>query len=135
MNRYSKSSLSKLYECDRRLITLFELVLPSWDHTILCGHRSPEDQVKAFNARTSLVKKGKHNIVPSEALDACPYPFDFKEDWSNIEILRSFGGFVLGVAHMSGIKVRWGGDWDRDWNFKEHRFKDLYHFELETETV
>jgi len=37
---------------------------------------------------------------------------------------------VFGIAHRRGIKLRWGGDWDRDLDFSDQRFYDLYHFEL-----
>ncbi len=45
-------------------------------------------------------------------------------------------GIVIGIAdemYKSGEvshKVRWGGDWDRDGDFNDETFKDLWHFEL-----
>ena len=41
-----------------------------------------------------------------------------------------FGGFVLGIASQMGLKIRWGGDWDRDTEVKDNRFDDLPHFEI-----
>ncbi|MFQ5990813.1 MAG: hypothetical protein ACE5NA_00110 [Nitrospiraceae bacterium] len=43
---------------------------------------------------------------------------------------RAFGGFVLGVAEMMDIPIRWGGDWDGDRTFRDQNFNDLSHFEL-----
>ena len=36
----------------------------------------------------------------------------------------------MGVASQMGIKIRWGGDWDRDTDLSDNRFNDLPHFEL-----
>ena len=37
---------------------------------------------------------------------------------------------------MTGVEIRWGGDWDSDTQVKDNKFDDLVHFELikETET-
>ena len=37
----------------------------------------------------------------------------------------------MSVANRLGLKVRWGGDWDGDFEFKDQNFHDLPHFELE----
>jgi peptidoglycan L-alanyl-D-glutamate endopeptidase CwlK len=34
------------------------------------------------------------------------------------------------VANTLGIKIRWGGDWNGDLQFRDEKFKDLPHFEL-----
>ena len=36
----------------------------------------------------------------------------------------------MGVADMLGVSIRWGGDWDKDYDEKDERFRDLPHFEL-----
>ena len=41
-----------------------------------------------------------------------------------------FAGFVLGVANQMGIKLRWGGDWDQDFEVQDNKFDDFPHFEL-----
>jgi peptidoglycan L-alanyl-D-glutamate endopeptidase CwlK len=41
-------------------------------------------------------------------------------------------GVVTGVAHELGIKIRWGGDWDQDGEWKDERFVDMPHYELLT---
>jgi len=46
------------------------------------------------------------------------------------EGLLFLSGFVLGIAHMKGIKIRWGGDWDGDTKMNDQKFNDLVHFEL-----
>ena len=49
---------------------------------------------------------------------------------SEMCIRDSFAGYVQGVAEQLGIKIRWGGDWDSDFDFKDQTFNDLVHFEL-----
>ena len=39
-------------------------------------------------------------------------------------------GFVMGIANTVGIKLRWGGDWDKDTELKDNKFNDLGHFEI-----
>jgi hypothetical protein len=73
---------------------------------------------------------GKHNTEEpdglSEAVDAAPYPID----WNNRERFVYFAGIVIGVGAEMGIKIRWGGDWNRDNDLKNQTFFDLPHFEV-----
>ncbi len=47
---------------------------------LLEGHRSNEDQLKAFNAGKSRIKSGgKHNHSPSLATDVAPWPIDWSD--------------------------------------------------------
>ena len=41
-----------------------------------------------------------------------------------------FAGFVLGVAHEMGIPIRWGGDWNGNWDTADNNFDDFWHFEI-----
>lgn len=128
MPRYSKRSRERLETCDERLQRIFSRVIEICDNTILIGHRGEEEQNEAYRTGHSKVKwpEGKHNAIPSEAIDAAPYPID----WNDRERFTLFAGLVLGVAEEMGIKIRWGGDWDRDWQINDNRFDDLVHFEL-----
>lgn len=60
------------------------------------------------------------------AVDAAPWPID----WNDTDRFLVFGGFVLGTAREQGLVIRWGGDWDSDWNLRDQTFIDLPHFEL-----
>jgi len=64
--------------------------------------------------------------MPSLAVDAAPYPID----WNDRDRWMRFSGFVLGVARAYGVTLRWGGDWDRDWDVADNRFNDWPHFEI-----
>jgi len=128
MNKYSKSSRKQLASCDRRLQEVFNEVLLEVDHTILEGHRGKASQNAAFRLGKSKLKwpNGDHNQKPSKALDATPYPIDWEDKARHF----FFAGYVLGVAEMMGIKIRWGGDWDSDKDFEDQTFNDLVHFEI-----
>lgn len=128
MNKYSERSLSRLETCDERIQRVFKEVLKVFDHTVLCGHRGKEDQETAFREGRSQVRfpNSKHNSNPSIAIDVAPYPID----WNDRERFTLFAGYVLGTANSMGIKLRWGGDWDKDTQVNDNNFDDLPHFEL-----
>ncbi len=128
MPKFSKKSLSKLETCDKRLQDLFLRVVKKFDCTILEGHRSKDRQNKLFDEGKSKLKypKGKHNSLPSKAVDVAPYPID----WNDRERFTYFAGYVLGIAYQMGLKIRWGGDWDMDTQVKDNNFDDLPHFEI-----
>ncbi len=128
MPRYSKRSATKLAECDERIQKVFNTVIETVDNTILVGHRNESDQEEMYDQGKSQVQwpDSKHNSSPSKAVDVAPYPID----WEDRERFTLFAGYVLGVAENMGIKLRWGGDWDRDFKTADNSFDDLVHFEL-----
>lgn len=136
MPSYSRSSLAKLATCERDLEIVFTEVIKHFDNKILCGERGKAEQNYAFDMGHSKVQwpNGKHNVTDedkaagkkSRAVDAAPYPID----WKDRERMTLFAGFVLGIAASKGIKLRWGGDWDSDTEVADNGFDDLVHFEL-----
>ena len=128
MPKFSKKSLSKLETCDKRLQDLFLRVVKKFDCTILEGHRSKDRQNKLFDEGKSKLKypKGKHNSLPSKAVDVAPYPID----WNDRERFTYFAGYVLGIAYQMGLKIRWGGDWDMGTQVTDNNFDDLPQFEI-----
>lgn len=128
MAKYSNSSCEKLYTCDERLVRVFERVVQTFDNTILVGHRDEATQQEMYEQGKSQLQypNSKHNSFPSKAVDAAPYPID----WDDRERFTLFAGFVLGIAEEMGIYLRWGGDWDRDWQTSDNSFDDLVHFEI-----
>ncbi len=130
VSRFGRLSLAQLDTCHPDLQRLFYRVVEKYDCSVLVGNRSHADQDKAFNAvpQRSKVKwpNGKHNSLPSSAVDVAPYPVD----WSNTKRFYHFAGYVQGIANELGIKIRWGGDWDSDYDLDDQKFMDLVHFEL-----
>jgi len=128
MPRYSNRSKKRLSTCDQRLQDVFNEVIKHVDCSILEGHRSKERQNKLYDEKRTKVKypNGRHNSSPSKAVDVTPYPVD----WEDRERQTLFAGFVLGIARGMGYKLRWGGDWDQDFQVMDNRFDDFPHFEI-----
>ena len=128
MPRFGSRSKKRLATCDDRLQGLFKEVVKHFDCSVIQGHRGKADQNNAFDEGRSKLRypDGNHNAVPSKAVDVAPYPID----WSDRDRFHYFSGFVLGIASQMGLKIRWGGDWDRDTQVKDNKFDDLPHFEI-----
>ena len=128
MPRFGKISKERLATCDERLQEVFNEVIQFVDCSVLEGHRSQERQDKLYDEGKTKVKypRGRHNSNPSRAVDVTPYPVD----WEDRERQTLFAGFVLGIARAKGIKLRWGGDWDMDFEVMDNRFDDFPHFEV-----
>lgn len=126
---YGKTSLERLETVDRRHQIAAMKVADKYDTSIIEGHRSVERQLELYEQRPRVthVKFGKHNVKPSMAIDMAPYPID----WSDEEQMVEFGYFVLGVYHGIGVPCRWGGDFDRDMEWRDSTFFDLVHFEID----
>jgi peptidoglycan L-alanyl-D-glutamate endopeptidase CwlK len=123
-----------LKTCDPKLQFLFLEVVKFYDCKIVEGYRGEVAQNYAFDHGFSQKRfpNGNHNQSPSRAADVYPYPIDPKMDSpAYIKRMMHFAGFVQGVAKKMEIPIRWGGDWDSDFNFAEERFVDLPHFELQ----
>tara|TARA_R110002012_G_scaffold268415_1_gene452355 strand:+ start:1262 stop:1666 length:405 start_codon:yes stop_codon:yes gene_type:complete len=128
MPHFGKRSKEKLSTCDKDLQKVFNEVIKYVDCSVLEGHRSEERQEKLFQEGKTKVHypKGRHNSKPSRAVDVTPYPVD----WADRERQTLFAGFVLGLARGMGITLRWGGDWNMNFEVKDNRFDDFPHFEL-----
>jgi len=130
MPRFSNSSLKKLNECHPLLQSLFHEVIKKYDCKVICGYRTEEKQTEAFDNGFSKTKfpNSKHNLVPSHGIDVIPFPID----WTDHKRFYHFAGYVLGIANMHNVNIRWGGDWDIDLDFNDQTFYDLAHFEIVT---
>jgi len=128
MPRFSDKSISNLTTCDTRLQQVLLRVVHDFDCTILEGHRDRERQNRMVDEGKSRVRwpDGKHNTVPSRAVDVAAYPIV----WDDRERQTLFAGFVLATAKAMGIELRWGGDWSMDFEVKDNQFDDLVHFEI-----
>ena len=128
MPHFGKSSKKRLSTCDSKLQEIFNEVIKHVDCSVLEGHREKDRQNKLFEEGKTKVKypDGRHNRQPSSAVDVTPYPVD----WKDRERQTLFAGFVIGVASQMGINLRWGGDWDQDFQVVDNRFDDFPHFEL-----
>ncbi len=134
MYAFSPRSRERLASCHRDLQLLFNTVIKDFDCTIVCGHRTREEQAVACRQGRSQTPwpNSKHNAVPSLAVDVAPYPID----WEDVKTFCLFAGWVLCTANhlyergRISHRVRWGGDWDMDNDTGDNRFNDLVHYEL-----
>ena len=123
MYKWGKTSFEKLSTCDKRLQDMANMMLArsKFDLTITCGHRTEKEQNEAYESGKSNAKYGqsKHNALPAQAIDICPYPinWDAKDSrWTEMALN------AMWCAGKLGFEIVWGG------SFKS--IKDLPHFEL-----
>ena len=128
MPRFGRKSKERLASCDPQLQKVFNEVIKYVDCSVLEGHRGKERQNRFYDENKSKVRypDGRHNANPSLAVDVTPYPVD----WEDRERQTLFAGFVLGIALGLGVRLRWGGDWDMDFDVQDNKFDDFPHFEL-----
>ena len=128
MPKFGTRSKNALHTCDERLIKVFDEVIKTVDCSVLEGHRGQSKQDKYYEEGKSKVKypSGRHNKLPSMAVDVVPYPID----WNDRERFHLFAGFVLGIAKSMDINLRWGGDWNMNWEVDDNKFDDFPHFEI-----
>ena len=128
MPKFGKRSRERLNTCNKKLQKVFNEVIKHVDCSVLEGHRGKDRQNKLFEENKTKVKypNGRHNSYPSNAVDVTPYPVD----WKDRERQTLFAGFVIGIAKGMGINLRWGGDWNQNWEVDDNKFDDFPHFEL-----
>ena len=140
-HQYGKGSLVALKGVHPDLVRLFKDVLKEIDHTVIQGLRTKEEQDRLFSEGKSKLKGAdpgaKH--VYGLAVDVAPYPVIFPENTKTRgELIKAYGrfyffaGFIKAKAIELGLRIRWGGDWDGDYDFSDQSFDDLVHFELLT---
>ena len=125
--KLGKKSLERLNETHRDIqliMKVFEYLVnteePEFDITVLCGYRGEEEQNRLYEEGKSQLKypHGKHNKMPSEAIDIAPHP----TDWNNIDQFNKMCDYVKRAADILGIDIIQGRDW--------RTLKDYPHFEL-----
>lgn len=133
MPHFIRKSIDRLNSCDPRLQLICHEAIKIYDFTVIEGYRDKERQTLYYNEGKSKTKypNSKHNKKPSQAVDIAPYnPIIRGIDWNDKESFHLLAGIMFGVAHSHDIALRWGGDWDGDWNLRDQTFYDLPHFEL-----
>lgn len=135
---FGEHSRRELLTAVEPLQRVFNKVSEFRNCSILDGVRSVEQQ--KLNVAHGLSKTMDSKHLPnaegkSEALDVAPYP----QRWDDSEQIRMttwevdqvyFAGFVMGIAAMLGVELRYGGDWNSDDAKIGTGFRDLDHFEV-----
>lgn len=122
----------------------FEAHCPEFELRVGEVDRSPEEQYAYFKAGLTTIdgytKKGKHNYVPSKAVDAV---IVHRASGLWIDTLRArkqiSEGYFYAVYSVFGLiaqalGLRWGNDWDDDGvpvgPDPDEKFVDVYHVEV-----
>lgn len=134
MPTFGAESTKQLATCHIDLQVVMNEAIKYFDFTVLEGHRGQAAQEAAFAAGNSKLHypNGKHNSLPSLAVDIAPYP----TNWKDTERFVYFAGFIMGVSKMLLAQgkithtVKWGGDWNSNTQVKDESFRDYGHFEL-----
>ena len=128
MPKFGKKSKENLSTCHEDLQKVFTEVIKHVDCSVLEGHRDEKRQEKLFSEGKTKVHypMGRHNTKPSRAVDVVPFPVD----WKARDRFHLFSGYVIGMARGMGISLRWGGDWNMNFNVDDNKFDDFPHFEL-----
>lgn len=128
MPTFGKSSLEKLDSIHATLRKVLEAAILVMDFSVIEGHRGKQAQEAALKAGASKKPwpESKHNTMPSIAVDIAPYPLD----WADWQAFYFLAGVMFACAKHYGVRLRWGGDWNLNMDFKDQKFDDLPHFEL-----
>lgn len=123
---FGKRSRKNLEGVNPNLVKLAEkaLELSTQDFMVTEGLRTVERQKQLVAKGLSKTMKSKH--IVGRAIDVVPYPVDWK-DWSKfVAIYNAFRR----ASEITGIKFRWGGDWNMNGSYRDEKFLDGPHFEL-----
>lgn len=131
MRNWSRVSKERLDTCTAEVQWLMTTIRDEVaDISILSGHRDEATQNSLYPKYTKLrFPDGKHNKLPSEAVDFNVYPKpDTKaKQWA---ALAYVAGRAIEIGKRRGLTVRWGGDWDGDGDLTDQNFDDLFHLEV-----
>jgi peptidoglycan L-alanyl-D-glutamate endopeptidase CwlK len=130
MPAFGKESLKNRGQLHPKLQALLDETIRIMDFTIVCGWRGQRDQDAAYKSGASTKKwpNSKHNKIPSEAADLCPYRKGLR--WEDKEAFYLLSGILKTLAFKMGIKIRVGSDWDMDNDLHDQEFNDLPHVEV-----
>lgn len=109
---------------DLRRVVMKAFETMPFDVTVIEGIRTKERQAELFAKGASKTMNSKH--LTGRAVDLAPYPID----WNDKQRFVVMAEHVLAAAKELGVKVRWGGDWNQNGDWKDERFFDGPHFEL-----
>ena len=138
----SKRSIRVRLELARDLQVVVDEAIKHIGFSLIDGKRDDAQQLALFNSGKSkldgISKRSKHQGRPrwalidpdagkSLAFDFIPWPFT---TWEDRPIFTAYAHFFLGIGIAKGIELTWGGDWDKDFHWRDQTFHDLPHIEL-----
>jgi len=132
MPKFSLKSIDRLNTCHPLLQELFNDIIKTDDCAVIEGHRNRRRQNQLFAQGKSRKQwpDGKHNVMPSLAVDVAPWFPGKGIPWKEHGNFYYFAGKVKARARALGISIRWGGDWNSNNDVTDQTLHDLPHFEL-----
>tara|TARA_R110000851_G_scaffold104004_2_gene221441 strand:+ start:534 stop:965 length:432 start_codon:yes stop_codon:yes gene_type:complete len=107
------------------------------DFSVVEGVRSLDRQKDLVRDGKSKTMRSKHliqNDGHGHAVDLYPYPINMKAvNANNVKEIARFGvlaGVIKAAAHLEGVQIINGMDWDGDGETLDHTFFDGPHFQL-----
>jgi len=152
MPKFGDESQKKLDTLDTRLQWVMKAsIIGGPDFSIVEGKRSVETQREYYRQGLTRTMNSKH-VYPQQtkslAVDVVPF-VDGKQLWVQKpqgltglmwSVVRRYtkrwaqmaflAGWIMAKADELGVPLRWGGDWDGDFDFSDNDFDDIWHFEL-----
>ncbi len=130
----SHRSLRVLSELSPNLVAVNNKAIQHIDYSLIDGARTTSQQQVIFaDGRSKLDginQRSKHQIYPGKpkatAFDFIPAPFT---TWDDRPLFTGYAFFFLGIGFEMGIELRWGGDWDQDFRWKDQTWNDFPHLE------
>lgn len=133
--RYGKASLSKLEPLNPNLkkVAMRAIELTPIDFTIVQGMRTlAQSQQNQANGTSFLKDPSKSKHISGLALDFAPLK-NGKIDWDDLEAFKDVADAFFKAAKELGIKIKWGGDWNMNGDYKDEIARGVYdggHIEL-----
>lgn len=123
---FGKRSLTNLQGVHPDLVKVCHraLELSDIDFTVIEGLRTYQRQKELVAKGASKTLNSRH--LTGHAVDIAPYPID----WNNRDRFIALSKFMFQAAKELNVKIRWGGDWNENGDWKDEKFSDLPHFEL-----
>lgn len=132
--KLTASSIKNLSGCDKRIQNVVLKVAIKRNICVIEGARSLERQEMLFKLKKTKTMNSKHLITKdrknSFAVDLAPVKDDGTIDWNDTKAFHDLAKEILDEAKLQNVDLRWGGDWDRDGETEDEKFRDLVHFEL-----
>lgn len=138
---FSKESLENIATCHPLLQMVAFESIRSTDFKIVYGRRTVAEQLSLMRRGLSKVKDPRSSLHVADspelarAFDAAPYVSGRGVvDGNHKGDLRYFYymiGQIRRTAFDLDVPIQSGGDWDKDGNFDDQSFNDLYHIQLD----
>ena len=130
MPKYGKTSTNRLNTCNAHIQEVYNEAITRLPYTdpssgiiihdigIIEGHRGQymQDFLESIGQSQLGWPDGKHNRIPSDAIDAGVYHPELKGkyDWGNKDEFEALARFIISIAAEKGYHFRSGVDWDED---------------------